>query len=137
MAEFKHFDAVSHDGDSVKVTIVSGPVILDDSKILLDKHSGDGLWKFPGGKLIDDNSPRDNAIREVHEELGIDIEIQSEPYVVAFTRDYEGVTEYIILIHYLADYSGQIQPAPEIEEWGWHDVDNLPDDCAPNIKLAV
>ena len=39
----------------------------------------------------------------------------------------------IILIHYLAKRIGEIKPGENIADWGWFDVNNLPNDCANNV----
>lgn len=39
----------------------------------------------------------------------------------------------VILIHFLADFEGDIEPGEMVKEWKWFDIDNLPNDIAPNI----
>ncbi len=120
------------------LTIATGPVIIQDGKVALVKHGDDTFWKFPGGRLFDDNSPRANAIREVKEELGVDVELSGDPAVLQFERTKNGVREWVILIHYVAKIiGGEITPDAEVREWAWHDIANLPADCAPNIALAI
>ncbi|MFA6072180.1 MAG: NUDIX hydrolase, partial [Janthinobacterium sp.] len=139
MIEFKKYPGINSDGGSIVLTIASGPVIiLDDGKVLLDKHGDDQFWKFPGGKLRDDNSVRDNAKREVKEELGVEVDLIGDPFIICFDKEKNGMKEYVVLIHYLARIvGGEINPGRDVREWAWHDINNLPDDCAPNIKPAV
>ena len=55
-----------------KIIIASGPVIVENGKVLLNKHGEDVFWKFCGGKVEDYNTNlADNARREVKEEMGI------------------------------------------------------------------
>ncbi len=139
MIEYNKYPSHMPDGTRAALTIATGPVILQDGKVLLDKHGDDTFWKFPGGRLCDDNSPRANAIREVQEELGIVVELVGDPKIFQFTREKNGVIEFVVLVHYLARIidGAEISPGRDVREWAWHDIKNLPSDCAPNIAPIV
>lgn len=60
-------------------TPVAAAVVVERGKLLIahrfaDAHLPD-LWEFPGGKIDPGESPERCAVREVREELGIEIEI--------------------------------------------------------------
>lgn len=137
MATFKSHPAISQDGKPLSVTIASGPVIIKDGQVLLDKHGDDEFWKFPGGKVYDNESFQQTAIREAREELGIDVVLSGDPCVLHFERLKNGIKEQVILLHYLASFSGHVTPGRDVREWAWHSISNLPKDCAPNIKPVV
>lgn len=116
------------------IIIASGPVIIENGKVLLNKHGDDGFWKFVGGKVEDYSvSLEETAKREVMEEMGLNIEIEQplKPMIV------EMPDKVVILIHYLSKRVGDIKPGKDILEWGWFDVMKLPIDVAPNIKPVV
>ncbi len=50
------------------------------------------LWEFPGGKCELDEVPRDCAIREAREELGVEIEITGERKPIPFEYSNRTVT---------------------------------------------
>ncbi len=120
--------------------IACGPVIIEDGKVLLDKEEKDfGItpWFFPGGKMEDFNGTfEDVCIREAKEELNIDVEIL-RPLRPLMMKRVEDDTRYTILIHFLAKRTGEISIGDDVVEWGWFDIHNLPEDCAPNVKIVI
>lgn len=61
--------------DLLEVPTASGLVFDDDNRVLLIRHSENGLWSLPGGMIEPYESPTDAAIREVYEETGVHIRI--------------------------------------------------------------
>lgn len=122
-----------------KIIIVSGPVIVENSKILLTQHGDTNFWKFCGGKV--ENFEVDlieNARREVKEEVGIDIEIvDKNPFITHTIKETPEGKVDVILVHYLARRIGELRPGKDIREWQWFNLDNLPKNLAPNIKPAL
>lgn len=138
MIQIKKYSSKDITGKDTFLTIASGPVIIKDNKVLLDKHGDDNFWKFPGGRLHESESPIEAAKREVREELSIEINIISVPFIINFTRETEGKTEYVILFHYLSELkSNNVKPDRDVRDWEWFDVNKLPEDLAPNIKPTL
>ena len=123
----------------LKIIIASGPVIVENGKVLLNKHGDDNFWKFCGGKVEDYNTNlADNAKREVKEEMGIDIDVlDKKPYIMHITKETPDGDMDIILVHFLAKRIGEINPGADIREWNWFDISDLPKDLAPNIKPVL
>ena len=62
-----------------KLVIVSALVLVDqDGRILIcERPKGkfmEGFWEFPGGKLENNETPKNCLIREIKEEIGVDLE---------------------------------------------------------------
>ena len=59
------------------LTVVAVALVDPDGRVLLAQRPGGkpmaGLWEFPGGKIHEDESPEAALIRELQEELGIDV----------------------------------------------------------------
>ena len=63
---------------AMKLTLVVACALIDaDNRVLLARRPQGkqlaGLWEFPGGKLEPGERPEPALIRELHEELGIDV----------------------------------------------------------------
>lgn len=119
-----------------KIIIASGPVIVEDNKVLLNKHGDTTFWKFCGGKVEDyETGLAENAKREVKEEMGIGIEVLNKNPFITYAKKQteEGISIDIILVHFLAKRIGEIKPGEDIREWSWFNLDNLPNDLGPNI----
>jgi 8-oxo-dGTP diphosphatase len=62
----------------MKIVLVAAVALIDpDGRVLLAQRpegkSMAGLWEFPGGKVEAGESPEATLIRELHEELGIEV----------------------------------------------------------------
>lgn len=77
-----------------KLVLVVACALLDtDNRVLIAQRPQDksmaGLWEFPGGKVEDGESPEDALIRELTEELGVNV---TKPCLAPLTfasHDYE------------------------------------------------
>ncbi len=118
--------------------IASGPVIIENNRVLLNKEqkpTGLTPWFFPGGKVENFDLPlEDTCMREAREEMGIEIEI-IKPLKTTLQKMPDGTVT--ILVHFLAKRIGEIKPGKDIIEWKWHDIHNLPKDCAPNVYEVI
>jgi len=123
-----------------KIIIASGPVIVENNRVLLNKHGDDEFWKFCGGRVEEDETNlKEAAIREVKEEMGLDIEIlNNNPYFFYTEKEKEGENLSVILVHFLAKRIGEVVPGKDIKEWRWIDIQDLDkEDLAPNIKPVL
>lgn len=69
-----------------KVDFTAEVFVVYDNKVLLRKHDKYGIWLSVGGHIELDEDPNQAAIREVKEEVGLDIELLD-------TRTYKGEAE--------------------------------------------
>ena len=64
-------------GELPIVTVVAVALVDVDGRILISQRPRGkpmaGLWEFPGGKMEIDESPEKALIREIKEELNIDV----------------------------------------------------------------
>jgi len=72
------------------IRVAVGAVINQNQEVLIaqrkkNQHLG-GLWEFPGGKVEQNESPQQALIRELKEEVGIDV-LASEP-LTTIAHDY-------------------------------------------------
>lgn len=118
------------------IIIASGPVIVENNKVLLNQHGEDDFWKFCGGKIEEGEfNLKQAAKREVKEEMGLEVEIlNNNPYFVYTEKEEDGEMLSVVLVHFLANRIGEIKPGKDIRKWEWLEIDSLEkENLAPNI----
>jgi 8-oxo-dGTP pyrophosphatase MutT (NUDIX family) len=113
-------------------------VHLREGRLLCARSRGKDSWFVPGGKREAGESDAEALVREVREELSVELRRDSiEPLGVfeaqAYGRD-AGVN--VRLMCYAADYDGELKPAAEIEEIAWLGLDER-DEASPATRLVM
>ena len=80
---------------------VTAAIMLKEDKVLIAQRAvGDRLalkWEFPGGKLEPGETPEECLIREIKEELGLDIAV-SDHFMTSFFRNETGMIELMAFL---------------------------------------
>ena len=94
---------------------------LQDGKILSTRSKGKDKYYIPGGKRELGESDEIALIREIKEELSVDLDQASLQYLGTFQAQAHGHPEgtLVKMTCYTAQYTGKLQPDSEIEEMVW------------------
>ena len=123
-----------------KIIIASGPVIVENGKVLLNQHGDDKFWKFCGGRVEDGEiNLKKVAQREVAEEMGLKVEIiDQKPFFVYTEKEIDGQVMSVVLVHWLSKRLNEVSPGSDIKKWDWLSLEDLnQEDLAPNIKPTL
>jgi len=89
--------------------LVTAAIIVHEGKVLLTRRKADVpyplLWEFPGGKVEQAEDPRDCIVREIREELAIQVSVRGI-YEVIYHR-YPG-RDVLVLAYRCLWTSGEI-----------------------------
>ncbi len=94
---------------------------IKDKQILSTRSKGKDVYYIPGGKRESGESDQDALIREIKEELSIDIIPETIEYVDTFKAQAHGKAEGVVvkMTCYQSSFVGEIKAASEIEEVVW------------------
>ena len=105
-----------------------GAVFLNDNKILMMKreHEPLHLWSIPGGLVELGETTTEAIIREMKEEIGVDIEVKSLIGVYDYkVRDKDNIIKYhYVIIDYLVNQK-ESQNILENENLKWIKIEDL------------
>ena len=129
------------------MSIFSVPVsvhlmLINDNKILLmrrkDTGFADGFYSMPAGKLEPKESVENAIIREVEEEININIKNETLKTIQVMNRN--GSDRERIDYFFTVDrWSGEIKnnEPNKCDDLKWFDINNLPKNTIPYIKEAI
>lgn len=106
---------------------VVGTIFIKDNKLLLDKPRRRPTYQMIGGKVEENETVLEAAIRECHEELGpkaIFDETKFElvmDFVETATSD-PNLKIHFHLFNYIGDLKGELTTSEEIENFIWYDT---------------
>ena len=91
---------------------------IQDGKLLAARSKDRALSYIPGGKRELGESDVQALIREVKEEISVDLIVDSIKYAATFEAQADGKEAGVIvkLTCYFADFEGELSPNSEIEE---------------------
>lgn len=106
---------------------VVGTIFLKDKKILIDKPRTKPTHQMIGGKVEKGETPLQAAIRECHEELGINAIFDEKNFEQVMDFDEIATSDPNLKIHfYVFIYNGQLEgklaTSNEIESFLWYDT---------------
>ncbi|MCW7983928.1 DNA mismatch repair protein MutT [Streptomyces platensis subsp. clarensis] len=94
---------------------------IEDGHILSTRSKGRSRYYLPGGKREQGEGDLDTLIREIKEELSVDLQPETARYVGEFHAQADALPEgvEVRMRCYECDYLGDLSPASEIAEMIW------------------
>jgi len=106
---------------------VVGTMFFKESKLLIDKPRKRSTYQMIGGKVEENETPLDAAIRECREELGNEAIFNSEN--IEFVMDFEEIATsdgktpiHFYVFKYNGELQGKLKTSLEIEKFLWYDT---------------
>ncbi|MBI3577530.1 NUDIX domain-containing protein [Candidatus Gottesmanbacteria bacterium] len=109
---------------------------IQDNRVLSTLSKGKDTWYIPGGKREEGETDKEALIREVKEELSVDLIPNSIVHYGTFEAQAHGKPEGTIvrMTCYTGKYNGQLIPAAEVGEFRYVDY-SWKDKSSPVDKL--
>lgn len=115
-----------------------GWIYIKDKKILATRSREKDVYYIPGGKREKGETDKEALVREVREELGIELILESVKFITRFKAQAHGKEKGVILQMscYSGDFEGEMSPSSEIEEIGWLDY-KYREKATPMLKIIL
>lgn len=125
-----------------KIDYAADVFIVHNKKVLIRKHDKYDLWLAVGGHIELDEDPNQAAIREVKEEVGLDVQLwgsapnfsgESDGYKELIPPRFMNIHpinethQHISLIYFATSDSDEVVPEEEdrSDEWKWFSLSDL------------
>ncbi|MDC3979251.1 (deoxy)nucleoside triphosphate pyrophosphohydrolase [Polyangium jinanense] len=119
--------------------LVSAAVLVEEGRVLLTQRKRGthlaGAWEFPGGKVEPGEDPRAALVRELREEIGMEVSV-GDPVEVTFHR----YPEKSVLLLFFAVTRAVGSPDPQaldVADVKWAGPEDLQDELFPPADVAI
>jgi 8-oxo-dGTP pyrophosphatase MutT (NUDIX family) len=98
-----------------------------NGQILSAKSKGKSKYYIPGGKRELGETDEQTLVREIFEELSVEINTNTIEYIGTFKAQSDGAKKGVLvkMTCYKAEYEGFLKPSNEIEEIKWLNYKDL------------
>lgn len=115
---------------------LAGSLIIKNGKILLLYRNDEEHWEVPGGKVEENESPTEAAVREAEEEIGVEISLQ-KPF---YTGEFQHNGEMFMWNGYVAEIEEgeprvQEDKFDRVEWFEGSELDGI--ELAPNLEMIL
>lgn len=119
--------------------VVAALLFDQDGKILITQRPAgshlEGLWEFPGGTIEEGESPEQALLREIKEEINLDIKVKKLFWQERFEYD---VKKIHISFYLCAITPGRQEVVPlEVADFRWVTIEELPNYKFPAADEAL
>lgn len=122
-----------------KIKVVAALLFDGQNKVLITKRPEGthlaGMWEFPGGRIETNETPEQALVREIKEELALDITVGELFYQDTFEYD-EKIVDISFYMCNLTD-KNQSPQAIEVAEWKQVYISELTDFQFPPADKAL
>ena len=121
---------------------VVGTMFFNDNKILIDKPRKRPTYQMIGGRVEDNETPLQAAIRECHEELGGNAIFDENLFELVMEFDEIATSDGVTPIHfYVFKYNGILEGtlsiSEEIEKFKWYSSEDGTNILSNTLKNEV
>ncbi|MBR3888081.1 MAG: NUDIX domain-containing protein [Clostridia bacterium] len=121
---------------------VVGTMFFKDEKLLIDKPRKRATYQMIGGRVEENESPIEAAIRECHEELGENAIFDEQSFELVMEFDEIATSDGVTPIHfyvfmYNGVLAGEITISEEIEKFMWYDTSEGTEILSNTLKNEV
>jgi 8-oxo-dGTP diphosphatase len=97
-------------------------VVIKDRKLLMMKRSplkkvAPGVWEVLSGRLNRNEQPHEGLLREIQEESGIEVDLDSQPFDLYVTR--YGDRPMLALVYKASWIKGEVKLSNEHTDYKW------------------